>query len=838
MDPCGPKTNVAVTRAAAMTRLLMAPNNASNKSKAALCGALNRCSGTSLPLPPMTKTTIQGYDVYTAIDSPLTALQFTKLFRGEGLGPIASRLGISAKGVDKKLLKSYIVEKLRSMGVPEPLRIKAPLKKSVVQPMTDQLLHTNTNASDTGVANANANNRNGNRPRTLGDGEHINQGDELNFRPNGEAVLVNKNAPFANASRRTGAAKGLSFSPNRNRNTNRNVNIMGPKTMGLTFSPSGPKKNLNFPRFGAAGNNFKMPKINFGEPKNSFKMPKINLSEFNVKVPKNNSPKNNFKMPKINLSEFNVKAPKNNSPKEPKINLGEFKLPKNNAPNFNNGSRNNSETRAAPRNNAETRARINAELARVPRNNSEARQALELLKQISRVQPVAPTLVTAAVQAPNPVQYVQQQVAVAEPPKLVEARREAEQARSSAGASSPVTQQAEQKVREIERVVYRNRPKPGAIFEIFKRKPINWNKESLTNNQKMRLQSLRNQKIQIPDKVRSGRNLVKFYNEAVRTGKLSAIQKLMTEQFGSVVNVKRARANGDEKLKNLLNNVYGVEEAPAPNGAGEMAAPPPRGPQLFGMRAPALRRGPQPIVVRRNRVGWLGKLRPGRRTANNAANSPNGDARPGRVAKLVSWLKRQGPMKPIYIPKSYKNPLTYVGIENDSPVYKLIEKTSGRIDYYGKDAFEKIMSDTARDPLSSEPINMNRVTFGKAKIVNLEFFGNISNSSKLRNRLATLVPYMHEGHLKSKGGKVTNITNMKAFTASMNNNKHYEELMAFLTRGMPLSERVNNFFKRVGLRRGVVMDMPVNKRASMPVVSDPTLSGKLFSTLNMSTLKL
>jgi hypothetical protein len=259
----------------------------------------------------------------------------------------------------------------------------------------------------------------------------------------------------------------------------------------------------------------------------------------------------------VTRGNFNVKLPNT------RVTRGNFNVK---LPNTTGVLRNNLVPNAAV-----VRNRINLELRRAPKN-SEQHEALVTLKELAKTQPVP----MEAVQ--NPVQYVQE-VAPPEPPRLVEARREAEQARSSAGASSPVTQQAEEKVREIERVVYK-KPNLREIFKKFqtKREPINWNKESLTNNQKLRLKALRNKKVNIPNKVRSGRDLAKFYNEVVRSGKLDAIQKRMRNEFGQVVNTNEARARGSPELKRMLNNVYGAEEE-------------------------------VPNVIGQRRAGWLGKLR-------------------------------------------------------------------------------------------------------------------------------------------------------------------------------------------------------------------------------------
>ncbi|NDH06586.1 hypothetical protein EBX93_11805, partial [bacterium] len=472
---------------------------------------------------------------------------------------------------------------------------------------------------------------------------------------------------------------------------------------------------------------------------------------------------------------------------------------------------------------AVVRNRINLELRRAPKN-SEQHEALATLKELAKTQPVPMEVVQAVQTAPHPVQYVQEVAAAApEPPRLVEARREAEQARSSAGASSPVTQQAEERVREIERVVYK-KPNFGALFKRKEREPINWNKASLTNNQKLRLKALRNKKVNIPNKVRSGRDLAKFYNEVIRSGKLDAIQRRMRTEFGQVVNTNNARARGSPELKRMLNNVYGVEEE-VPVG---------RAPNVIGQRrAPNVNRAPN--VIEQRRVGWLRRF-PTR--APNMGGAPNG---PGRVARIVNFFKRQRKPSGVFlVPKNTVDPITTNGITNGSVVYR-VKTNKGPYTYYGKEGLETWVKEHGTDPVIRAPIQLNKLNLGTAKLVNLKNFGNVPENSKLRERLASIAPFMFEKRLTSKSGKVMNITNMKTFTASMNNNKHYEELMAFLTQSRPVSERLDAFFRRVGLRRGPLKNtVPehVNERTPLENLAERTSPKNNLTELNKHVIQL
>ena len=94
--------NLTETRAKALLGLGLNKKNLANRTNAQLARALNQCAGTSLPLPPMTKTILNGYEIYTAVGSPLSARQFVNLFAGKTLGPIARKVGLVPTGISKR----------------------------------------------------------------------------------------------------------------------------------------------------------------------------------------------------------------------------------------------------------------------------------------------------------------------------------------------------------------------------------------------------------------------------------------------------------------------------------------------------------------------------------------------------------------------------------------------------------------------------------------------------------------------------------------------------------------------------------------------------------------
>jgi hypothetical protein len=172
-----------------------------NKSKSQLCEKIYACSGTSLPLPPMNKTRVQGYDYYVASNSPLTARDFIKLFgatKKTSLGALASKVGINnVSGVNRESIKSMIIQELESRGVPEPLKIKVPgLKaKETVTPVTDTLNHMN----EPPVNNAPRNNgtrNNGNATKKLNGASN-----QLEFNVNRKTGTENVNVVHGNGTR-------------------------------------------------------------------------------------------------------------------------------------------------------------------------------------------------------------------------------------------------------------------------------------------------------------------------------------------------------------------------------------------------------------------------------------------------------------------------------------------------------------------------------------------------------------------------------------------------------------------------------------------------------------
>jgi hypothetical protein len=177
-----------------------------NKSKSQLCEKIYACSGTSLPLPPMNKTRVQGYDYYVASNSPLTARDFIKLFgatKKTSLGALASKVGINnVSGVNRESIKSMIIQELESRGVPEPLKIKVPgLKaKETVTPVTDTLNHMNeppvNNAPRNNGTRNNGTRNNGNATKKLNGASN-----QLEFNVNRKTGTENVNVVHGNGTR-------------------------------------------------------------------------------------------------------------------------------------------------------------------------------------------------------------------------------------------------------------------------------------------------------------------------------------------------------------------------------------------------------------------------------------------------------------------------------------------------------------------------------------------------------------------------------------------------------------------------------------------------------------
>jgi hypothetical protein len=125
MDPCDPKMNISVARAAVMNRLLVPQKLVLNLTHTELCNLLKTCKDKQLPEPPlMTNPRKSGIKIY--IKSPITAKETEILLSRKPntrkLEDIAEKLGVFTNGNN---LKERILSKLAADGIPEPIKSRA-----------------------------------------------------------------------------------------------------------------------------------------------------------------------------------------------------------------------------------------------------------------------------------------------------------------------------------------------------------------------------------------------------------------------------------------------------------------------------------------------------------------------------------------------------------------------------------------------------------------------------------------------------------------------------------------------------------------------------------------
>ena len=195
-------------------------------------------------MPPMIKTVVNGYEIYTSSNSPLSARDFVKLLgpltEGTKLGPLATKVGIkNISEFDKKNLKRYIIEKLQSMGVPEPLRIKVRVGVSTIRPLTNSLsgnTPNNNNGANRSSSNNNGANRSGN-----------NNGANRSGNNNG----ANRSSSNHNSANRS--SSNNNFKPSSN-----SSKFVFPSSGGvnkkINFNPIGGSSKLVFPKMSGGGN--------------------------------------------------------------------------------------------------------------------------------------------------------------------------------------------------------------------------------------------------------------------------------------------------------------------------------------------------------------------------------------------------------------------------------------------------------------------------------------------------------------------------------------------------------------------------------------------------------
>ena len=286
--------NLTETRAKALLGLGLNKKNLANRTNAQLARALNQCAGTSLPLPPMTKTILNGYEIYTAVGSPLSARQFVNLFAGKTLGPIARKVGLVPTGISKRVLKGLILKKLVDLKVPEPIRRKVATKRTRDQSVatnananTNQSQAAPTNAANTNQSQAtgNTNTNRTNQPPANGNTNRVKLNEpELNFRQNGTAEFLNRETVGNKTFVVPEVSSKVSFSKMPRGNSARNFEALNlGKKNAYSFSAGAGAGARN----GAgAGINFRLPNMNFpkfgGAPKKNLKIPTFNLGVPNL----------------------------------------------------------------------------------------------------------------------------------------------------------------------------------------------------------------------------------------------------------------------------------------------------------------------------------------------------------------------------------------------------------------------------------------------------------------------------------------------------------------------------------------------------------------------------
>lgn len=211
MDPCDPKTNVSVARAAVIDNLLVPSKIVANLTQSELCDLLKTCGTKHLPDPPlMTRPKRVGkFMISIYIRSPLNAKETEMLLRSKPnptkLKNIAEKLGVFVNGEN---LKQRILSKLSADGIPEPIKYSATDK---VQKNVPVLNNTPKNF-----------NMGSNTPRNLNGGNRINTPRNLNNTP-----------------------RNLNNTPRNLNNTPRNLNQGNIPTSSrrLTLTPNNFKEN-------------------------------------------------------------------------------------------------------------------------------------------------------------------------------------------------------------------------------------------------------------------------------------------------------------------------------------------------------------------------------------------------------------------------------------------------------------------------------------------------------------------------------------------------------------------------------------------------------------------
>ncbi len=253
MDPCDPKTNVSVARAAVIDNLLVPSKIVANLTQTELCDLLKTCGTKQLPEPPlMTRPKRVGkYMISIYIRSPLNVKETEILLRSKPnpskLKSIAEKLGVFVNGEN---LKQRILSKLSADGIPEPIKYSAtdrvqknvPVLNNTAQSFKLANTPKNSNFNNTGK------NLNGGGNRVNGGENRINGGEN---RINGDENRVNGGVSRVNGgvSRVNGGVSRVNGGGNRKFNMSRSrltltPNNFKPNQQPQYALPSGKNKRI------------------------------------------------------------------------------------------------------------------------------------------------------------------------------------------------------------------------------------------------------------------------------------------------------------------------------------------------------------------------------------------------------------------------------------------------------------------------------------------------------------------------------------------------------------------------------------------------------------------
>jgi hypothetical protein len=717
----------------------------------------------------MTKTILNGYEIYTAVGSPLSARQFVNLFAGKALGPIARTVGLVPTGVSKRVLKGLILKKLVDLKVPEPIRRKVATKRTRDQAVaTNQSLATaNTNANRTNQPPANGNTNRTNQPPANGNQVKLNE-PELNFRPNGTAEFLNRetvrNKTFVVPEGAT--TKTFPIIARGNSAQNFEAQNLG-KHRGLSFSAATARMGNGVGN--RNGINFRIPNMNFptfGSPKKNLKIP-INfekmLKQFNVPEPPQ------LIEARRELEQTRAAAgPQNPMTQELEVKVREMEksqLPK--ATGAGAGAGNTTQMQMVSGNG-------NRPVSQVPRGNGN-----RPVSQVPRGNGNRPVSQVPRGNGNRPVSQVS----------------------GNGNALQKVKNEANAERRRIEANAARARANLEA------------NARRVQNNLKAQLSGAKNANKEREIQARLEKNRINL-----ETKKAELAARTERNKAALAARVAERQANVNLRKAELA--------ARAASASGRSAS----GPGLWnkvrnlvkkkpGTAAPVTREMVVKILTEAgapraqiNEVRTSGNLsQVVERLAQSEEARVNSSAQGGDVPQQNGKQRKIRNVGEIRVPMGLKDAITHNEFEKNQPVYRV--KHGKLYSYYGVESLNTWLKKENRPVQPGE--NITNMEKGRAVLVNLKNFGNVANK-QLQERLMSLVPYIYKNGVRfalqrHSGGQRLPITNMELFKKSMGTNKHYEELVTFLkSTNSVTNQRVKKLFENLGLRRGALAPVSGN----------------------------